>query len=240
MFAGKTYWIIGASEGLGRALAEQLDKAGAKLVLSARTKDRLEDLASGLTDARVVPMDVTDAAAVEEAVREAGMVDGMIYSVGAYEPLKAQDWEPDTVERICETNYMGGMRVLGHLAPDFARRDHGHLVLIGSLAGFTGLPGATGYGSSKAALMHMAENLYADLRKTNVKVQLVNPGFIKTRLTEKNDFHMPFIVTADKAAELTMAAMRSNRFQTSFPTVFSWFFRVGRFLPKKLFLSLMS
>lgn len=239
MFSGKTYWIVGASEGLGRALAQQLDAAGAKLVLSARTEDRLKDLAQELTDARVVPMDVTDAAAVADAVKAAGDVDGMIYSVGAYDPMKAQDWKPDTVERICETNYMGAMRVLGHLAPAFGARDHGHLVLIGSLAGFTGLPGATGYGSSKAALMHAAENLYADMRRTNVKVQLVNPGFIKTRLTEKNDFNMPFIVTADKAAELTMSAMRSERFQTSFPTMFSWFFRVGRFLPKKLFLSFM-
>ena len=240
MFEGKTYWIVGASEGLGRALATQLDGLGARLILSARTENRLIGLAEGMGEARVVPMDVTDSASVAHAVKEAGEVDGMIYSVGAYEPLTAQQWQPETVERICETNYMGAVRLLGHLAPEFARRDHGHLVLIGSLAGFTGLPGATGYGSSKAALMHMAENLYADLRKTNVRVQLVNPGFIKTRLTEKNNFHMPFIVTAEKAAELTIAAMRKDRFQTSFPTVFSWFFRAGRFLPKKLFLSLMS
>ncbi|WP_306115976.1 MULTISPECIES: SDR family oxidoreductase [unclassified Roseovarius] len=240
MFEGKTYWIVGASEGLGRALAEQLDGLNARLVLSARTESRLTDLAAGLRDAKVVPMDVTDRTDVARAVAEAGPVDGMIYSVGAYEPLAAQEWEPETIERICETNYMGAMRVLGHLAPEFARRDYGHLVLIGSLAGFTGLPGATGYGSSKAALMHAGENLYADLRKTNVKVQLVNPGFIKTRLTEKNDFNMPFIVTPDKAASLTIAAMRKDRFQTSFPTMFSWFFRAGRFLPKRWFLSLMS
>lgn len=240
MFEGKTYWIVGASEGLGRALATQMDSLGARLILSARTESRLSDLAAGLRDATVIPMDVTDSADVERAAKEAGEVDGMIYSVGAYEPITAQQWDPATVERICETNYMGAVRLLGHLAPDFARRDRGHLVLIGSLAGFTGLPGATGYGASKAALMHMAENLYADLRRTNVRVQLVNPGFIKTRLTEKNDFHMPFIMTADRAAGLTIAAMRRGRFQTSFPMVFSWLFRAGRFLPKKLFLSLMS
>lgn len=240
MFEGKTYWIVGASEGLGRALAQQMDREGARLILSARTEARLKDLASELTDARVVPVDVTDAASVAAAFEAVGQVDGMIYSVGAYEPMKAQDWQPETVEWICEANYMGAMRVLGHIAPDFATRDQGHIVLIGSLAGFTGLPGATGYGSSKAAMMHMAENLYADLRKTNVKVQLVNPGFIKTRLTEKNEFDMPFIVTAEKAAELTLNAMRTNRFQTSFPTLFSLFFRIGRFLPKRLFLSMMS
>ena len=240
MFAGKTYWIIGASEGLGRALAQELDAAGAQLVLSARSADRLHALAEELGQGQVIPMDVTNKASVAQAVAEAGPVDGVIYSVGAYEPLKAQDWQPDTVEMICETNFMGAMRVMGHVAPVFARRDHGHLVLIGSLAGFTGLPGATGYGSSKAALMHAAENLHADLRKTNVKVQLVNPGFIKTRLTEKNDFNMPFIVTPEKAASLTIAAMRRKRFQTSFPTVFSWLFRAGRFLPRRWFLSLMS
>ena len=240
MFAGKTYWIIGASEGLGRALAQQLDRAGAQLVLSARSANRLQGLAAELGQGRVIAMDVTDRASVAQAVAEAGPVDGVIYSVGAYEPLTAQDWQPETVEMICETNFMGAMRVMGHVAPEFARRDHGHIVLIGSLAGFTGLPGATGYGSSKAALMHMAENLYADLRKSGVKVQLVNPGFIETRLTEKNDFSMPFIMSADEAAQRTMKAMRSARFQTSFPTIFSWLFRAGRFLPKHLFLSLMS
>jgi short-subunit dehydrogenase len=234
-FAGKTYWIVGASEGLGRALAQSLDKDGARLVLSARGGDRLIALARTLRNATVLEMDVTDPAAVATAVEMAGTVDGVIYCAGQYTPLKAQDWDAAKVEAMCEVNFLGALRVLGHLVPKFVLNNHGHIVLIGSLAGFRGLPGAIGYGASKAALMHLGENLYADLRGTDVQVQVVNPGFIKTRLTDKNDFAMPFIQTPEKAAEHVLSAMRARRFSTSFPAPFSWLFRVGRFLPRNIF-----
>jgi len=234
-FAGKTYWIVGASEGLGRALAQALDKAGARLILSARGGDRLAALAGTLRDATPLEMDVTDPAAVAAAVRSAGMVDGVIYCAGQYTPLNAQNWDAAAVEAMCAVNFLGAVRLLGHLVPRFANENRGHIVLIGSLAGFRGLPGAIGYGASKAALMHLGENIYADLRGTDVKVQIVNPGFIKTRLTDKNDFKMAFIQTPEQAADHVLAAMQGRRFSTSFPAPFSWLFSVGRFLPRGLF-----
>jgi len=233
--AGKTYWIVGASEGLGRALAQALDKAGARLILSARAGDRLAALAATLRNATALEMDVTDAAAVTKAVDAAEAVDGVIYCAGQYTPLKAQNWDATAVEAMCEVNFMGAVRLLGHLVPRFAAENRGHIVLIGSLAGFRGLPGAIGYGASKTALMHLGENIHADLRATDVKIQVVNPGFIKTRLTDKNDFRMPFIQTPEQAADHVLAAMQGRRFSTSFPAPFSWLFSIGRFLPRALF-----
>ncbi len=238
-FKDQTWWIVGASEGLGRALAEALDEAGARLILSARNATRLDVLAARLENAKSLPLDVTDAASVETAARDLGPLDGVIYCAGAYDPLAAQDWQPEAIEAMCEVNFMGAMRVLGQIVPAFCKRDRGQIVLIGSLAGFTGLPGAIGYGASKAALMHLGENLQADLRGTGVRVQVINPGFIRTRLTDKNQFKMPQILEPKDAADRCLRAMRRGRFSTSFPAPFSWVFTIGRLLPRRLFLKLM-
>ena len=239
MFQGRRWWIVGASEGLGYALAEALDEAGARLILSARNAARLDVLASRLRDATSLPLDVTDADSLSQAMATLGPLDGVIYCAGAYDPLAARDWQPEAVETMCQVNFMGAMRVLGQIVPQFCQRDSGHIVLIGSLAGHTGLPGAIGYGASKAALMHLGENLQADLRGTGVRVQVINPGFIRTRLTDKNKFRMPQIMEPEEAARRCLQAMRNGRFSTSFPAPFSWVFTFGRVLPRRLFLKLM-
>lgn len=229
--SGRRYWLVGASEGLGRALAEALDAEGAALVLSARSAEKLERLAIGLGDARALPLDVTDAASVSNAARTAGEIDGVVYIAGAYEPMKATAWAPEQAAFMGEVNLVGALRLLGHVVPGFAARGAGHVVLIGSLSGFAGLPGAIGYGASKAGLMHLAENIRVDLKGTGVVVQRVNPGFIRTRLTEKNDFDMPQIMSPEDAAARVVAAMKTGRFSTSFPTPFAWVFTLGRHLP---------
>lgn len=240
MYSGQTYWLIGASEGLGRALAQQLSDAGATLILSARSADRLQALANSLPRARVLAFDVCDPQAVADAFAQAGEFDGVIYCAGFYEPMRAQDWQADKVDMMLDVNFNGAVRVLGHVVPAFLRKDRGHIVLIGSLAAFRGLPGAIGYGASKAALMHLGENLYADLGQTGVKVSVINPGFIRTRLTDKNDFNMPAIQTPEAAAKAVQKAMQSNRPVQSFPFWFSLVFRVGRFLPAGMFRRLMK
>lgn len=229
------WWIVGASEGLGRALATAMAAEGQALVLSARNADRLAGLAGTLPGATVLPMDVTDDAAVAAAAAQAGAVDGLIYSVGLYEPMAATAWNGPAALAMAEANFMGALRVLGAALPGMIARGRGRIVLIGSLAGFRGLPGAIGYGASKAALMHLAENLRADLRGTGVSVQIINPGFIDTRLTRKNDFRMPFLMTPEAAAAAVLRAMRGRRFSTSFPAPFAWLFQIGRHLPLGLF-----
>ena len=239
MFAGQTWWIIGASEGLGRALAVLLLAEGAKVVVSARNRTKLEEFAATDPNLAVVAMDVSNAASVAAAVTAAGPVDGVLYCVGLYDPMSALDWQPGSAEAMADGNYIGALRVLSHLMPGFVARNAGHIVLIGSLAGFRGLPGAIGYGASKAALMHLGENLRVDLRGTGLRVQVANPGFIATRLTAKNSFRMPQLMTPETAAGHVLRLMRSKRFSASFPAPFAWLFTLGRYLPLRLFQRLL-
>jgi NADP-dependent 3-hydroxy acid dehydrogenase YdfG len=231
-FAGKRYWLVGASEGLGQALAERLSAAGAEVILSARNADRLAEVAATLPGkALLVPVDVADSASVRAAAAAAGPLDGVVFLAGVYWPMKAQAWDADQAEAMCDVNLTGCVRVIGAVLPGMVARGRGHVVITGSLSGFRGLPGAIGYGASKAGCMALAESMQADLRGSGITVQLSNPGFIRTRLTAKNDFSMPFLMEPAEAADHMFRQMQGNRFSVSFPMVFSWLFRLSRFLP---------
>ncbi len=238
---GKRYWLVGASDGLGAALAEFLSRAGADVILSARSEDRLSALAEALPGrAEVVTIDVSDDASVRAAARAVGDVDGVVYLAGVYWPFGAKDWHADQAVAMADINFTGVMRVMGQVVPGMVARDAGHIVITSSLTGFRGLPGSIGYTASKAATMSLAECMYADLRKTGVKVQVVNPGFIKTRLTEKNDFTMPFLMEPDEAARAVFEHMNTDRFKKSFPWLFSMVFRLSQFLPDWLYFRIFS
>lgn len=239
MKPGQRYWLVGASDGLGAALAEALGARGIRLVLSARASDRLTSLADRL-GAEAVPMDVADGASVQAAAMRVGAVDGLVWLAGVYWPMRAQDWRADQVEAMCDINFTGCARVLGAVLPGMVARNAGHVVITGSLSGFRGLPGAVGYGASKAACMSLAETLHCDLRGTGVKVQLANPGFIRTRLTALNDFAMPQIMEPSEAAAQMILLMESRRFSRSFPTPFQWLFRAANFLPNVLYYRLFA
>lgn len=232
---GKTWWIVGSSEGLGAALAQALDERGATLILSARSQHKLDTLAQTLSAATVVQMDVTDAHSVANAAKQTQHADAMLYCVGTYEPTNAKDWDSEIVEQMIDTNFTGAARVLAHVVPNLVPRGSGNIMLIGSLSGYRGLPDAIGYSASKAALMHLAENLFIDLKGSGVTVQIANPGFIKTRLTAKNDFNMPQIMTPKVAAHHVIRAIDSQRFETAFPRPFAWVFKWGRYVPRSLF-----
>ena len=231
-FRGKRYWLVGASEGLGRALAERLSAAGAEVILSARSADRLAEVAASLPGpSTVLPVDVADAASVRGAAAAAGQIDGVVFLAGLYWPMSAQDWNADQVETMCDVNFTGCARVIGAALPAMVARGTGHVVITGSLSGFRGLPGAIGYGASKAGVMALAECMQADLRGSGIVVQVANPGFIRTRLTDKNTFAMPFLMEPAEAADHMFRHMQTDRFKVSFPTVFSWLFRLSQFLP---------
>lgn len=230
-FRDKTYWLIGASEGLGRALARKLDAEGAQLILSARNAERLGSLCAELKQARPLPLDVTDPNAVRKASDEIDELHGIIYNVGTYEPMRATQWDSDAALAICDVNFTGALRILGHVVPKFIEKGQGDITLVGSLAGYRGLPASIGYGASKAALISLAETMRFDLRDSGVTVRVVNPGFIKTRLTEKNGFKMPMLMKPEKAAEKVLKAMRTRRLRTDFPAPFSWFIRSLIYLP---------
>jgi NADP-dependent 3-hydroxy acid dehydrogenase YdfG len=236
---GKKYWLVGASDGLGAALAQQMAAAGVDLVLSARRADALETIAAPL-GALAVAMDVTDPDSVLRAGQHVGTVDGVVYLAAAYWPMRAQDWNGAHVLAMLDANLTGAVRVLDQVLPAMLARKTGHVVLTGSLAGFRGLSGAVGYGASKAGLMHLAETLHMDLRGSGVDVQLVNPGFIRTRLTDKNDFSMPQIMEPDDAAARMLAHMRGRGFALSYPSPFAWAFRLAQFLPASLYYRLFA
>lgn len=231
-FAGKRYWLVGASEGLGLALAGQMSRAGAEVIVSARNATALDAAVAGLPGkALAVPVDVASTASVRAAAERIGPIDGVVFLAGVYWPTRAQDWDADAVEAMCDVNLTGCARVIGAVLPAMVARGHGHVVITGSLSGFRGLPGAIGYAASKAGTMSLAESMYADLRGSGIDVQLANPGFIRTRLTAKNDFAMPFLMEPDEAARAMFEHMTTDQFKVSFPTLFSWVFRLSQFLP---------
>lgn len=235
-FGGKRYWLIGASEGLGLALAHKLSAAGADLILSARSEVSLTTAAASLPGpVSILPLDVGSSDSVTTAAAQLPDLDGMVFLAGVYWPMRAQDWDAKAAEAMANINFTGAIRAVGAALPAMVAKDKGHIVITGSLSGFRGLPGAIGYASSKAGTMVLAESLYADLRNSGITVQLANPGFIRTRLTAKNDFRMPFIMDPEAAAAIMFRHMQGGGFKISFPTVFSWLFRGGNFLPDWLY-----
>jgi NADP-dependent 3-hydroxy acid dehydrogenase YdfG len=233
---GKRYWLVGASEGLGRSLAVKLARAGAEVIVSARSADRLADLVAELgAPARAVAVDVSDRASVEAAAAEVGDIDGVVYLAGVYWPQPAQRWDAAQVEAMCDINFTGCARVIGAVIGPMVARNAGHIVITGSLSAYRGLPGAIGYAASKAGTLALAESMQADLRGTGVAVQVANPGFIRTRLTDKNDFSMPFIMEPDAAAQVMFDFMRTDRFKIAFPTAFGLFFRASNLFPDWLY-----
>lgn len=237
----KRYWLIGASDGLGAALAHSLNRAGAEVIVSARSEEKLARLVSELPGkASYQTVDVADNDSVIEAAKAVGDVDGVVFLAGVYWPFGAKEWVAEQANAMADINFTGLMRVMGQVVPEMVARDQGHIVITSSLTGFRGLPGSIGYTASKAATMSLAECMYADLRKTGVDVQVVNPGFIKTQLTDKNDFTMPFIMEKEAAAREVFEHMNTNKFKKSFPWLFSLVFRGSQFLPDWLYYRIFS
>ncbi|MFX0545308.1 SDR family NAD(P)-dependent oxidoreductase [Roseovarius sp. S1116L3] len=236
-WTGKRYWMIGASEGLGEALAHKLSRAGAELILSSRSEDKLKEVAEALPGrAHVVTVDVSDLQSVRDAAEQVGEIDGMVYTAGVYWPFPAQDWDAEQAEAMGDINFVGALRACGVVVPKMVAKDAGHIVLTGSLSGFRGLPGAIGYSASKAGVMALGESMQCDLYKTGVRVQIANPGFIKTRLTDKNDFNMPFLMSPDEAAQEMFEMMNDDGATVRhFPRLFSYLFRFSRIWPDWLY-----
>ena len=238
---GKRYWLVGASDGLGAALARQLSRAGVEVVLSARSEDKLAALAEDLPGrASYQVLDVRDDESVKAAADAVGEVDGVVYLAGAYWPFAATDWNAEQATTMADVNFSGLVRVMGQVVPGMVARDRGHIVITSSLTAFRGLPGSIGYTASKAATLSLAECMHADLRKTGVQVQVVNPGFIRTQLTDKNDFRMPFLMEPEEAARTVFEHMGGDSFKRNFPWTFSLLFRGSKFLPDSLYYRIFS
>lgn len=236
---GKRVWIIGASSGIGEALAKELALRGAHLALSARTASRLNAMG---TDGLVLPCDATNSDSLKQTYQSIrvlwGGVDLVIYLAGDYQPVRAEHFDLRAAERMLEVNYLGAVRLAAVLLPDLLRHGGG-LALVSSVAGYRGLPKALAYGPGKAALINFAEALYFDLAPRNIGIWLVNPGFVATRLTAQNDFYMPALLTPEEAARAMLAGFASGRFEIHFPRRFTLVMKLLARLPSCLYFPLV-
>lgn len=215
-------WITGAGTGIGRALALRMAEAGWTLAVSARTSSDLESLAATHPE-RIHPyrLDVTDVAATAATAKaianELGPIDLAILNAGTYHRTSATDFDLTKFASMVDLNITGTFNCLAAIIPTMIARQGGHIAVVSSVSGYVGLPGASGYGATKAALINLCESLKPELDAEGVRLQLINPGFVKTPLTDKNDFPMPFLIEVDQAVDHIMAGLTASRFEIAFP-----------------------
>ena len=239
-------WITGASSGIGRALALRLAQAGWRVAASARRAEPLASLADEAVDLpgtiRSVPLDVTDGAAVQTALQgleqNLGPVALAVLNAGTHKPVRAAGFSADDARDLLDLNLIGTARCLEAVLPSMIARRQGQIALVASVAGYFGLPTSAIYGASKAGLINMAEALKPDLDGLGVQLQLVCPGFVRTPLTDKNDFPMPFLMELEDAAEAFYRGLLSDRFEIVFPRRLAYLMKAVRLLPYPLFFAL--
>ena len=231
---GKTVWVVGASSGIGQATAHALHAQGARVFVSARNADALDRFAHSHAGAVALALDVTDPGAVKAAaqtVMTAGPLDLVMYCAGYYKELRATGFDLAEMLRHSEVNYRGALYLLDAVLPAFLARQAGHVSLISSVAGYSGLPKSLAYGPTKAALINLAETLYLDLKDRRIGVSLVCPGFVETPLTAQNQFTMPALITPEQAAQEILQGWRLGAFEIHFPKRFTRWMKVLRLLP---------
>lgn len=237
----KRIWVIGASQGIGQAVARAFIARGAKVALSARSRQALEDAArlAYPDSTMVLPLDVTrldELSAAFTVLRERwDGVDLVLVIAGTHRPMRAWELDSKVTRLLVETNLMGVFNVLEVVVPKLLAQGHGGVGLVSSVAGYSGLPTALIYGATKAALINLAETLYLDLRPRGLDVYLVNPGFVKTPLTDKNEFKMPALISAEEAAAQTLRGLERGRFEIHYPRRFTLVMKLLRALPYWLY-----
>ncbi|MGE0723281.1 MAG: SDR family NAD(P)-dependent oxidoreductase [Alphaproteobacteria bacterium] len=238
-------WITGASSGIGRALSIEMARAGWTVAASARGRDGLDRLtADGLGRIHAHPLDVTDPAAclqVVEAIEAAhGPIDVAVLNAGTHRPMGVADFDTDAFSALVDLNLLGTVRSLAPVMARMVGRGRGRIAIVASLAGYRGLPTAAAYGASKAALINMTEAMRPDLARAGVAIQLVNPGFVRTPLTDRNRFPMPFLMDAERAARQFRRGLEGRRFEIVFPRRFAWLLKLMRILPYGLYFRLVG
>lgn len=238
---GQRVWLIGASSGIGEATARLLMQRGARVALTSRNRDALEALSDGR--AHIAVADITDRASLRDAFDDVcarlGGVDVALVNAGTHQPVRAWELDATAAERLVQVNLVGTMNATALLAPYFSERRAGHLAITASVAGYGGLPSGLVYGATKAALINFTETLYLDLAPRGVAVHLINPGFVKTPLTDLNDFKMPALISADEAAREILTGIERGAFEIHFPKRFTRVLKLMRLLPYRLYFPLI-
>ncbi|EGK73128.1 MAG: SDR family NAD(P)-dependent oxidoreductase [Methyloversatilis sp.] len=238
-WAGKRVWVIGASSGIGAALARKLLRAGARVALTARDAVRVAEVAGLSPLALPLPLDVSEPGALQDATaelrRQWGGLDAVFFVAARYGAVRAWELDGEDIDATLRTNVAAVMHGCAAVLPGMLERGSGALVIVSSVAGYRGLPKALVYGASKAALINFAEALYLDLHPRGLGVHLVCPGFVETPLTANNDFHMPALISPDEAADHILSGMAHGDFHIHFPKRFTAWLRLMRLLPYRLY-----
>lgn len=235
-WAGRRIWIVGASSGIGHALAHTLLLSGARVAISARTTAPLDMLANRYPgQALALALDVTDPAgwqtACEAITARWQGIDHFIFCAADYQPMRAWELDVRKAEKMVNTNLMGAIHGVATVLPDMLQRQQGSISMIASVAGYMGLPKSLIYGPTKAAMINFAEALYVDLHQKGIAVSVINPGFVDTPLTRANNFSMPALLTPEQAAAEIISGLEDGEFEIHFPKRFTRWLRMVRRLP---------
>jgi len=239
---GKRVWIVGASTGIGEATAAALHASGARVIVSARKQATLEAFVASHPGAQALALDATDRQAMHTAAQQVmalGPLDCVVYCAGFYSAMQSDAMDVDVVLHHMDVNYNGALYLLDAVLPHLLTQSRGHISLVGSVAGYRGLPNSLGYGSSKAALIQLAETLHLELGQRGIGVSVVNPGFVKTPLTANNQFKMPALLTPPQAAAAILRGWASGAFEIHFPKRFTLGLKLLRLLPYRFYFALV-
>ena len=245
---GKRIWLTGASLGIGRGLAHELANQRAITVITSRNEDALDTVRKEVENlggkVLVKPGDVTDLERMKEIASEIeselGGIDILIANAGTHVFTNPEEFDTAEYLDLMNINYGGTLRCIEAVLPGMLARKSGRIVGIASLAGLRGLPNAAAYCASKGAIINFFQSMWVHLREHNIGVTIVNPGFVRTPLTDKNDFHMPFLIESDKAARIICSGIARGRSDISFPFPFSWTIRFLRLLPHPIYNWIMT
>ena len=237
----KNVWITGASSGIGKALAIKFANEGWQVAASARRKNLLEDLNNNNSNIHSFPLDVKDESGTkkvfQDIVEKFKTVDICIFCTGIHDPESEKKLSNEKIREIMETNFFGTVNCIMAVNKFFRDKQSGHISIVSSVAGYRGLPAASAYCASKAALISLAESLYFDFKRFNVRVSVVNPGFIKTPMTDKNEFPMPMIKSPEYAAEkMFIGLTKKNVFEIHFPMALTLIMKLLKIMPNWLYL----
>ena len=241
----KTIWITGGSTGIGKALAIKFSNKGWNVAISARRVELLDELSNQHENITAFPLDVTNKIKCNEVfnqiINKYTNLDICFFSTGTWNPKKEKDIDVEQIEEVFKVNFFGTVNSIKAVEQFFKNQKSGIITIVSSIAGYRGLPNSTGYGPSKSALNNLAESLYFDFKRFNVRVCLVSPGFIKTPMTDKNDFKMPFLKTPEYAAnKIYDGLINKDNFEIHFPKVLTVMLKILSFLPSKIYFSLVG
>ena len=241
----KKIWITGASSGIGRALAIKFANNEWEVAVSARRENLLQDLSKNNSNISSFPLDVKDEKSAKNVfqniIEKFKTLDICVFCAGIHDPDAEKKLSSEKIREIMETNFFGTLNCIMAVNTFFREKKSGHISIVSSVASYRGLPAASGYCASKSALTSLAESLYFDFKRHNVRVSVINPGFIKTPMTDQNKFSMPMIKSAEFAAEkMFIGLTKKNAFEIHFPIAFTIMMKLLKIMPHWLYFLLIK